>query len=130
MKHLLLCLVVIFSMNHARSQSTSYANRMNHIFGLIDKTKVTTGFLKEFGIRFNCMESYNGILSDTNYVDVTQWKSLYNSLYSMRVGAVAASMPAPTTAFANLNNQQVLAAGTILLAAQHYKYQQYKTKKL
>jgi len=120
-----LLLLCVFCNTHA--QTTNYADRMNHIFGAIDKTKVTTGYLKEFGIRFNNVESYNGVLSDSNLVDVTQWKSLYNSLYSMRVGAVATSMLAPTTAFANLNNQQAVAAGTILLAAQHYKYQQYKT---
>ena len=102
MKQLLICLAVICSFNFVQAQSTTnYYDRMNQIFGLIDKTKVTTGFLKEFGIRFNCIESYNGILGDTNYVDLTQWKSLYNSLYSMRVGTVASSMTVPSTVFCN-----------------------------
>jgi hypothetical protein len=100
---------------------------MNQIFGAIDKTKVTTGYLKEFGIRFNSIESHNGILSDTNMVDVTQWQSLYSSLYSMRVGSAASTMTAPLTVFADFKNQQTTNPDVVLLAALHYSYQQYRT---
>ena len=107
MKHVLTGLIFLCIIFDAYSQSTNYYDRMNHIFGAIDKTKVTTGYLKEFGVRLNQIESYNGAILDTaNWVDVTQWQSLYNSLYSMRVGTVAASMADPSTVFANLTTQQ------------------------
>lgn len=60
------------------SQNTDYADRMEHIFGNINKTKVTTGYLKEFGIRFNEVEAYNGVISNNNFADKTQWQSLYS----------------------------------------------------
>lgn len=87
------------------SQNTDYADRMEHIFGNIDKTKVTTGYLKEFGIRFNEMEVYNGVLDTINWTDKTQWHSLYSSLYTMRVGTAAASMTAPGTVANYLKTQ-------------------------
>jgi len=110
----------------ANSQSNNYANRMNHIFGNIDKSKVTTGYLKEYGIKLTSLEAYNGVLSDSNRVDVTQWQSLYSSLYSMRVGTVATAMASPTSTFANLKTQQNASPGVVLLAALYYPYQQYK----
>ena len=41
----------------ATAQSYDYYNRMNHVFGNIQKTKVTTGLLKEFGIRWDEVEA-------------------------------------------------------------------------
>jgi hypothetical protein len=98
---------------------------MKHIFGNIDKTKVTTGYLKEFGIRFNEIEAYNGFIDSENFVDVTQWKSLYSSLYTMKVGNVTSNMTSPNTISNNLKTAQNNTED-ILLAVQYYNYQQYK----
>ena len=118
----LLC--IVFFQGH--TQNTDYYDRMEHIFGNIDKTKVSSGFLKEFGIRFNEVEAYNGVISSNNLVDKTQWQSLYSSLYTMRVGNVAASMTAPSTVFNNLKTQQNNSTD-VVLASLYYNYQQYKT---
>ncbi len=106
-------------------QSSPYADRMEHIFGNIDKSKVTTGYLKEFGIRFADMESCNGSLSSSNFVTENEWHALYNSLYTMRVGTVAMGMASPQSVKANCNTQQNNTSN-VLLAVQHYNYQQYK----
>ena len=45
----------------------------------------------------------------------------------MRVGSVASSMTDPSTVFANLNSQQAANPTAILLAAQYFTYQQFKT---
>ncbi|MEQ8241466.1 MAG: hypothetical protein RIA69_19795 [Cyclobacteriaceae bacterium] len=80
------CLTILAVLSHlAYSQLNNYYTRMNHVFGNIQKSKVTTGLLKEFGVRWNEVEAYNGTISSINWVDETQWQSLYNSLYSMRV---------------------------------------------
>lgn len=47
MKHVLPCLILLCAFCFANAQSTNYYDRMNHIFGSIDKTKVTTGYLKD-----------------------------------------------------------------------------------
>jgi hypothetical protein len=127
MKHVFTLLVILCSFYYTQAQTTNYSDRMSHIFGAIDKTKVTSGYLKEFGIRFNSVESYNGILYDSNFVDNSQWESLYNSLYSMRVGNVASGMTSPSIVFQHLKTQQTSNPDVVLLAALHYTYQQYKT---
>lgn len=82
--------------------------------------------LKEFGIRLNEVEAYNGTISSTNWVDRTQWQSLYFSLYTMRVGTNT-TMTAPDAVYSHFDSQQAANPGVILLAAQYYSYQQYKT---
>jgi hypothetical protein len=113
-------------MLNAVAQNPAYANRMQHIFGNIDKTKVTTGYLKEFGVRFANVEACNGTLSQNNFVSKSEWHSLYSSLYSMRVGNVAMNMTSPSTITSNLKTAQNN-NDEILIAAQHYNYQEYKT---
>lgn len=126
MKKLLLLLLILGNTFVGFAQNNSYANRMHQIFGNIDKTKVTTGYLKGFGIRLNEMETYNGILNSNNFVDKTQWQSLYSSLYTMRIGSVALNMTDPNTIFTNLKTQQGNTED-VLFAIQYYNYQQYKT---
>ncbi|WP_179346324.1 hypothetical protein [Winogradskyella ursingii] len=130
MKKLLVFTLITVAVFLGNAQNTDYYDRMEYVFGNIDKTKVTTGFLKEFGIRFNQVEAYNGVISSNNLVDKTQWQSLYSSLYTMRVGTVAQNMTAPNVVFDNLTNQQGNATEDVLLAAQYYTYQQYKTNAL
>jgi len=117
--------VLLFCVLQTNAQNSNYYNRMKHIFGQIDKTKVTTGYLKEFGIRFNEIEAYSGFIDADNFVDVIQWKSLYSSLYTMRVGTTASNMVSPNIIS---NNFKTLQNNTedILLAVQYYNYQQYK----
>lgn len=86
MKKLLLLstlLLLCFSIN---AQNTSYSSHMQYVFGNIDKTKVTIGYLKDFGIRFSNIEACNGTIATDNFVNKDDWHALYSSLYSMRVG--------------------------------------------
>jgi hypothetical protein len=98
---------------------------MDHVLGAIEPSKVTTGLLKEFGVRHNEVELFNGTISSDNLVDEIQWQSLYSSLYSMRVGATT-TMTDPATMFSNLAGQQAASPDILLLAVQYYQYQQYK----
>ena len=43
MKKLLILLICLVTFYNVKAQNPAYANRMQHIFGNIDKTKVTTG---------------------------------------------------------------------------------------
>ncbi len=128
MRIITLLLIMALSTN-LLAQVNDYYDRMNFIFGGIDKTKVNTSLLKEFGIRFNEVEAYNGSFSSTNYVDATQWHSLYSSFYTMRVGTLT-PMDAPSTVTNLFNAQKNANPNTILLAALHYNYNQYKTNAL
>lgn len=75
MKKILVFTGLFITLFYGNAQNTDYYDRMEHIFGNIDKTKVTTGFLKEFGIRFNEVEAHGGIIDTDNLVDKTQWQS-------------------------------------------------------
>ena len=63
MKRILLIIVCLSTFYNVQAQNTAYANRMQYIFSNINKTKVTTGYLKEFGVRFANIEACNGSLS-------------------------------------------------------------------
>ena len=68
MKQLLPTLALLCLMGTVLAQPTDYYNRMKHIFGLIDKSKVNTGLLKEYGVRLNHVENYNGTIKETSKV--------------------------------------------------------------
>lgn len=129
MKNLLLITAILFSIA-AISQNDAYANRMQHIFDSIDQSKVYTGFLKDYGLRFANMELCDGVLTESNYVNPAEWQSLYTSLYSMRVGNVAASMLSPQTVSTNLKAAQSNNEEHVPIAVQSYNYQQYKSSAL
>jgi len=72
MKKLFIFTLLFVQLFFSNAQNNGYYNRMQYVFGNIDKTKVTTGYLKEFGVRFNEVEAYNGTMITSNLVDKTQ----------------------------------------------------------
>ncbi|WP_445738339.1 hypothetical protein [Mariniflexile sp.] len=74
MKKLLIFTMLCIYLFYGNAQNSDYYNRMQYVFGNIDKTKVTTGYLKEFGIRFNEFEAYDGVIATNNLVDKIQWQ--------------------------------------------------------
>lgn len=60
MKKLLVFTLLCIAFFQGYTQNTDYYDRMEHIFGNIDKNKVTTGFLKEFSYSFNVSQYQNG----------------------------------------------------------------------
>ncbi|WP_439129016.1 hypothetical protein [Polaribacter sp.] len=70
MKKITLFSILCMLLFQTNAQNNNYYNRMQHVFGNIDKAKVTTGYLKEFGVRFNTVENYDGVLAlkDTNLI--------------------------------------------------------------
>lgn len=77
-------------------------------------------------MRFADIEACNGNLSADNFVTKSEWQAIYSSLHSMRVGQAALNMASPQTVNNQLDIQQNNTED-ILIAVQHYNYQQYKT---
>jgi hypothetical protein len=46
--------------------ATVFQNNMNIIFQNVDRTPVTTGLLKDYGLMMNDMEVFNGTLLSNN----------------------------------------------------------------
>lgn len=89
MKKIFIALISLLSFSAIRAQSsfdstTFYANS-NYVYGNLDKAKVTTGLLREYGIDFLNQDNYNGkVLHDSNWVNLTDWRLLYGTLYSQQ----------------------------------------------
>ncbi len=91
MKKIFIVVLVLlsFGTTHAQTSnfdSTSFYANSNAVYGNLDKTKITTGLLREYGIDFINQDNYNGQnLHDSNWVNLTDWRVLYASLYSQQI---------------------------------------------
>lgn len=136
-------LLFMLSMIHAHAQvSDAWITEIESIFQHVNRTPVTTGLLTDYGLYFTNIDKFNGIPSDTNYIELSEWQMLYTSLYTCRFNSNAASMPVPATVFAFVDSisaapmavQQLNAmlppvdyGNKILFAGLHYHYEQFKS---
>jgi len=68
------------------AQTTTMRDVLNIAFANVDKTRVPTKYLKEFGYNFMPMNIFNGVLADTNVLDMSAWRLLYGSFLTSYVG--------------------------------------------
>lgn len=86
----IVCLFFFQVSNAQTYDTTTYYGKMNYMFDHLDKTPVTTGLLREYGIDFQMLEDYNGqSLTDSNWVTLTDWRGLYGTLYSEQINGNA-----------------------------------------
>jgi len=91
----------------AQDTPDAYKNRVNYIFANVDHSKVTTGLLSDYGLQVIPPEAYDGILRDTNEVDIDIFHTLYGDMDYSRfnsncalsgqstvVSAIASNLPA------------------------------------
>jgi hypothetical protein len=88
MRKFLFALFLFYAVN-AKAQSvdsTGYYTQMNNLFSLLNKSLITTGFLKDYAIEFNNWDNFTGTtLHDSNFVSLGEWRFLYAGLYSSRI---------------------------------------------
>jgi len=102
--------------------SQSYKEKIDHIFEHVDRTTSQTGLVKEYGIRFNEIEIYDGTIQSNNEVDRIQWESLYASLYSMQFND-SINLPDPDSIVSIVETKPTTVTS---LAFLHYDYEQFK----
>ncbi|MEI7677034.1 MAG: hypothetical protein WCJ03_09660 [Bacteroidales bacterium] len=68
-------------------KAQNYADTINHIFEHVDKTRITTGLLSDYGIQMVEFSNFNGIPADSNYVDINTWKKLYVGIYTSKINS-------------------------------------------
>ena len=83
----------------------TYTETMNSIFEHVDKSRITTGLLSDYGAHLIDVESFNGIPSDSNYVDIDSWKKLYYGLYSSKINSNA-NLISPDDVLTTIDNAQ------------------------
>ena len=92
-KNAVLCMAVLLLCKFTNAQvydTTQYYGKMNYVFHHVNKTPITTGLLKDYGIEFLNFDNYNGLnLHDSNFVSLEELRQLYTGLYSSQINANA-----------------------------------------
>jgi len=125
MKNIQITLYLLFILaipTYAQTPDQDITNRMNYVFEKIDKNKISTGVLSNYGVQPVEFESFNGIPADSNYVDLTNFMLLYSGVYSAKINSNI-SLILPDTLTQRLNN---ITSTTIPLVFMHYAYNRLK----
>ncbi|MDP3665671.1 MAG: hypothetical protein Q8R50_03250, partial [Sediminibacterium sp.] len=102
--------------------TTQYYGKMNYVFANVNKTLVTTGLLKDYGIDFLNLDNYTGaILNDSNFTALDEWRMLYASLYSQQINGNAGMLYLDT--LNRLLNQYGSPANPVCFTGLYYNYQ-------
>lgn len=98
-----LIVVVLFCSKYSHAQDP-LRQKLDLIFGNIDKSKIPTGFLEEYGNPLVPLDVFNGVLTDSNKVDLSVWRQAYSTLYTSRIYGTnpLAGMAAVNTTIGNV----------------------------
>lgn len=103
--------------------SSAYKTAVESIFK-VDRNFVNTGLLQDYGFFYTNVEKFNGIRSDTNYIDYPEWQLLYNSLYTYRFNSKA-RIQEPQVAFENIERKSTGEA--IAIVGLHFRYERFRS---
>lgn len=115
-------LFILIIQAHAQTPDQDITNRMNYVFGKIDKNKISTGILSNYGVQPVEFDSFNGVPADSNYVDLTNFMLLYSGVYSAKINSKI-SLLLPDTLTQRLKN---ITDTAIPIAFMHYSYNRLK----
>ena len=103
----------------AQNPGQDFTNRMNHIFQYVDKNRVTTGLLSDYGLQMVDPAYFDGVPADSNYVDMDTWVMLFAGMYSSKINNNV-SFPNPDTIFTQIYNATHPTAVPVTMM--HYEY--------
>ncbi|MDR0231796.1 MAG: hypothetical protein LBI82_06720 [Dysgonamonadaceae bacterium] len=86
-KFRLLLSVIVFipAIVWAQDPRTDFKKQMNNLFQQVDKSRITSGLLSDYAFEVVEISPFNGIPSDTNYVNTATWVGLYSSIYDAKI---------------------------------------------
>ncbi len=126
-------------------QNDAFSDQINNIFLNVDRSPVTTGLLRDYGLEIADVTKYPGTISGNNYLNAEEWQAVYLTLYSFRFKQnVNMKHPAELNAIllsqSNAQNGGSTPAARLLysqthdvthmMMALHYKYEQFKSDAL
>ena len=103
--------------------AVDFVCRMNHIFQYVDKNRITTGLLSDYGLQIADPAYFDGIIADSNYVSMDTWRMLYYGLFSSKINNNV-SLTIPETVFDQIDNATHSTAAPV--AMMHYQYNALK----
>jgi hypothetical protein len=69
----------------AQNPGQEFSDRMNHIFQYVNKSRIATGLLSDYGLQMVEPKYFNGVPADSNYVDMDTWKMLYSGMFTSKI---------------------------------------------
>ena len=104
MKKLLLALLLLaanFGRGYAQqapadyeAPRTAFADSINRVFAAVDKSRINSGILEEYGLQFIDHAPFTGTNGFTvdNQLDINRWRAIYGDLQGARINTNSASM--------------------------------------
>lgn len=84
--NLYISIILSFGSFQAHAQIDSLRITLDKIFAHIDKSQVATGFLEEYGAQFLDLKTYNGVLTDSNYVaNIDAFRAIYDDIATAKI---------------------------------------------
>jgi len=121
-KILLLTVGLITAVNLlSQNPGQEYTNKMDSIFQYVNKSRITTGLLSDYGLQMVEPDVFNGVPADSNYVDMDTWKMLYSGMYTSKINNNV-SLTLPEMVFTQIDN--ATHATAMPLTMMHYQYNQ------
>ena len=73
---------------------TGFADAINTVFQAVDKSRVASGILEEYGLQFIDHTPFTGTNGFTaaNQLDINRWRAIYGDLYGARINNNSAAM--------------------------------------
>lgn len=78
---LLLCLFSSGFLHAQKNVNSAYATQINTVFANLDKTKIPHKILIDYGMEFAALSAYNGVLTDTTYINANVLGDIYKTLF-------------------------------------------------
>ncbi len=113
-------MICIGFLSDAQTVSTDYANTVNSIFSGLDLNRVPHHLLTDYAMEFVDLKGYNGVATDSNFVQKGTYTAIYNTLLMSRTNTDVTSLVHPNTYEDNW--QDAREAYTISLSGLYYKY--------
>ena len=71
----------------------NWKNLINPTFQNLDKTKIQSKMLLDYTMEFTDVTAYNGVLTDTTYIDANVMGNIYKTLFMSKVVADTLNTP-------------------------------------
>ena len=81
---LLLILVPLFALAQI-NVNNDWKNSINATFQNLDKTKISSGMLLDYAMEFTNVTAYNGVLTDSTYIDINVMGDIYKTLFMSKI---------------------------------------------
>jgi hypothetical protein len=121
--------VICLNTSFAQYDTTTFYGKMNFIFDNLNRTIISTGLLREYGIDYLNLENYNGqFLHDSNWVNLDDWRALYATLYSEQVSNNSHLLYLDT--INNLLNKFSILGNPVNFVVSYYNYQGMDTNSI